>query len=377
MSYYFDYNATAPAREAVIDAMTAVMRGAFGNPSSMHAAGREARAAIDEARARVARLLGVTAREVVFTSGATESNNLALRGMVEDGSDTILVTSTIEHASILATCDVLADRGREVVRLEVDGDAQPDLERLRSVSSKSRCLLALGWANGETGHVLDLEAMLASVGEQTIVHLDAAQAAGRIPTALPARVELASISAHKMGGPRGVGALVVRDRARASLRAQLTGGTQEDGLRAGTENLAGIVGMGVAAELAASQLMTEMKRLAKLRERLWAGLHARIEHLLRLSPSNGLPGTLSVAVSDLDADVLVAALDLAGFCVSTGSACAAASPEPSHVIEALKVPSRYRRGAARISMGPGSDTSGVDALIAAFADAVSRARLAA
>jgi cysteine desulfurase len=382
VSRYFDYNATAPLRPEVREAVIEALGEDYGNPSSMHARGRAARRLIDQARARVAALVGADPRSVVFTSGATESNNLALRGFASRHPGAAIVTTSIEHASVLRACDALEHAGTPVARLPVDAGGQPDTERLAALGDDRPRLFSLGWANGETGHVVDLERVLGAVDDGVVVHVDAAQAAGRIPIEIGDRVDLMSLSAHKMGGPRGVGALVVRDAGDARdgdelLAAQLSGGPQEDGLRAGTENLAGIAGRGVAAELARAELDAQPLRLRTLRERLWTELDRGVEDLLRLTPSDGLPNTLTVATGGLDADVIVAALDLEGFAVSTGSACAAASPEPSHVIAALGVGERYRRGVVRMSMGHATRDDDVGALVTAFARVVGKARMAA
>jgi cysteine desulfurase len=371
---YFDYNATVPTRPEVIEAMAAVLGEGLGNPSSMHAHGRRARRHLDQARERVARLLGCASREIVFTSGASESNNLALRGFAARNPDGPVVTTAIEHHSILETVKALGRRGTSVRVLGVDRDGRLDLEEVRSLTTDRRALVALGLVNGETGHIADLDAILASVGPKTIVHVDAAQAAGRMPLSMREGIHLVALSAHKFGGPWGVGALVVRTDA---IEPIVTGGPQERGLRAGTENVAGIVGMGVAAESALKDLASEGERLRSLREGLWARLDASIRGLLRITPLDGAPGTLTIALDSIASDVVVAGLDLAGFSVSTGSACAAGAPEPSHVMRALEIDERHRNGVIRISMGAGTTAEDVSALAAALVRIVDRARVAA
>ncbi len=374
MRRYFDYNATAPTRPEVVEAMAAVLREGLGNPSSMHAHGRRSRQLLDQARARVARLIGCAPRELIFTSGASESNNLALRGFVARNPGCPLITTAIEHHSVLETVKALARHGCPVVVLDVDRAARIDPERLRSLTGQDRCLVAIGWVNGETGHIADLDAIFGSVGPQTVLHLDAAQAVGRIPVRLRDGVHLLALSAHKFGGPWGVGALVVRTDA---VEPTVTGGPQERGLRAGTENLAGIVGMGVAAELAAGEIAGEGERQRSLRESLWARVAARLPGLVRVTPADGVPGTLTIALDGLGADVVVAGLDLAGFSVSTGSACAAGAPEPSHVMRALGLDERHRTGVIRISLGNATTASDVAALAEALERVVERARVAA
>lgn len=373
MSKYFDYNASAPTREEVIDAMTEVLRGPAGNPSSMHGAGRAARGLLDQARQSLASLVGADPSRVVFTSGATEANNYALRGFLHAHPEGTAVVTTIDHHSLLATVDALEAAGSRVVRLSVDGQARPDLERIRELCESGPCIVSTAWANGETGHIADVAGLSQAVTEGSLLHMDGAQAVGRIPVCLGDNVDMLSLSAHKFGGPKGVGAVVVGDQALPPL---LTGGPQESGLRAGTENLAGIVGMGVAAQLCSREMESETARLGGLRESLWQRLDQALPGLLRLTPAEGLANTLTLALAGIGADVVVAALDLCGFAVSTGSACAAGAPEPSHVVVGLGVEERYRRGVVRISMGPATTPADVDGLALAFIETVSRARKA-
>jgi cysteine desulfurase len=376
MTRYFDYNATTPARPEVIAAVAQAMGPDVGNPSSMHGAGRRARAFIDDARVALARLLGADAGQVIFTSGATEANNLALRGFAATHPDGAIVTTEIDHASILSTADALEVSGYCVERLAVATNARPDLARIRELTAKRPCLVATSWANGESGHVADVDALAASVAPGSLLHLDAAQAVGRIGVRMDARVGSLALSAHKFGGPRGAGALVT-GRGTSDIAPILTGGPQENGRRAGTENLAGIVGLGVAADCAARDMASEASRLRPLRERLWATLSAEIADALRISPGDGLPNTLTIALVRPTSDVAVAALDLQGFCVSAGAACAAGAPEPSHVVKGLGIAPEYRAGLVRISMGRDTTAADVDELAAAFLRVVARARRAA
>lgn len=375
MSVYLDYNASAPVRAEVLDAVREAMELAPGNPSSMHAEGRRAARLLDEARDRVARLVGASPKHVVFTSGATESNNLAMRGALAADPSLQIVTSRIEHASILATAaDLESSRSVPVVRLGVDERGRIDPIELAAQTARRPSLVSVGWANGETGHVADIEALLGHVDASALVHVDAAQAVGRVPVALRRGIGLLAFSGHKLGGPRGIGALIVADER---LRAVTTGGPQERRLRAGTENVAGAVGLGVAAELARQELEEEARRLIALREGLWLQLAAQLGDVMRLTPDDGLPNTLAVAVPDAGAEILIAGLDLAGFCVSSGSACAAGAPERSHVVEALGVAERYWDGVVRISMGSGTVAHELTDLAAAFARVVARVREAA
>jgi cysteine desulfurase len=374
MRGYFDYNATTPTRPEVIEAMSEAMSEPLGNPSSMHAHGRRARHYLDQARDKLALLLGAKPRQIIFTSGATESNNLAMRGFVGAVADTTIITTNIEHVSVLATARALAEQGSKHVVLPVNAQAQPDFDELRRHTEEGPSLVATAWANGETGHITDMRAMTEAVGENSRLLMDAAQAVGRIPTRLGNGVDMISLSAHKFGGPRGVGALVLADEQISPL---ITGGPQERELRPGTENLPGVVGMGVAAELRRREMTTEAVTLKGLRERIWQRLEGALADVIRISPSDGLANTLTIAVADVGADVMLAGLDLAGMSVSAGSACAAGAPEPSHVAIGLGVEERYLRGVVRISTGWNTTQADADALVEAFTQVVARARQAA
>jgi len=376
MSGYFDYNATNPTRPEVVEAVSAAMTADVGNPSSMHAAGRRARLLLDDARAQVAALVGAQPRAVVFTSGATEANNLALHGFAVRHPDGAIVTTEIDHVSILAPAASLRTDGYRVEVLPVDRDGTPDYARIRALTETCTCLVATSWANGESGHVCDVSRLTASVADRSLLHLDAAQAAGRIPVHVGGGVHMLSLSAHKFGGPRGVGALVL-DCEATEIAPLLRGGPQEGGLRPGTENLAGITGLGSASSCAVREMQVELVRLSTLRERLWTRLEREVAGILRISPTDGLPNTLTVALSAIGGDVLTAALDLRGFAVSTGAACAAGAPEPSHVVRGLGIAEGYRRGVVRMSMGRRTSPDDVERLADAFADIVRHARKAA
>ena len=375
MRAYFDYNASSPTLPEVAAEMARVLAEHPGNPSSMHSEGRRARSLIEAARDRLATALSTSSRRIVFTSGATEANNTALRGFAAASPAATIVTSAIEHHSILATVAALEAGGTQVVRVGVSRDGEPELETIKETSKNGACLVSVALANGETGQVIDVDAVRAALAPGTLLHVDAAQAVGRIPVRVESRIDLLSLSAHKFGGPCGVGALVIPDDLK--WRSLLTGGPQERSLRAGTENVAGIVGVGLAAEIACSRMSAESSRLSALREELWARLSGEVDDLLRISSERGLPNTLTVAVGGVGSDVLVAALDLAGYAVSSGSACAAGAPEPSHVMKALGLEGRYADGVLRMSMGYGTTPSAVAGLAAAFVEVVGRARKAA
>lgn len=375
MRAYFDYNASSLPYPEVVAAMTRTLSEGAGNPSSMHGEGRRARRSIEDARDRVASLLGTTSRRVIFTSGATEANNTALRGFAAASPAGTIVTTTIEHHSILATVAALEASGTRIVRVAVDRSGRPDLDAIAGATQEAPTLVSIAAANGESGHIVDLDAVRAALAPGTLLHVDAAQAVGRIPVSVEKRIDLLSLSAHKFGGPTGVGALVIPDDLR--WRSLLTGGPQERSIRAGTENVAGIVGLGIAAEISATRMKDEAERCRRLRDGLWQSLSARTDGLVRITPDDGLPNTLTIAVDRLGSDVIVAGLDLTGFAVSTGSACAAGAPEPSHVMKALGIEARFAAGVVRISMGHGTTEAAVEGLAHAFVEVVGRARKAA
>lgn len=373
MRGYFDYNASSLLRPEAAQALRNWIEYGGGNSSSMHARGRHERLALEDARRAVADLVGATPRQVIFTSGATESNNTVMRSLAPRRR---IVLSGLEHHSIVATAEDLERDDAAVTHVRVGTDGAVDLDQLAALTSQWPCIVTLGWANGETGHISDVAGIVAACAPETLLLLDAAQAAGRISVSLDDGIDALSMSAHKFGAPAGIGALVVSDRMRASLRPLLTGGPHEWALRAGTPNVLGAVAMGAAARVAAACMEDESARLRALRDRLWGLLGATAEGLLRISPPDGLPNTLTVAVADAPSDSLIASLDLAGFCVSAGSACAAGSTEPSHVVAALGIEPRYRNGMIRISMGWATEEDAVEDFAAAFAEAVARARAA-
>jgi len=382
MRLYLDHNAGSPLRAEARAAMLPVLGGAL-NPSSAHREGARARALIEEARAEVARLLGARPAEIVFTSGATEANNLALRGL--DGP---LVVGATEHASVLETARALAERGRGLRLVAVDGQGRVSPEAVVAAVTEaanrpplprpqrpSPTLVSIGLANGEVGTIAPLAAIAAAVSAHgALVHTDAAQAAGRIAVDVRALgVDLLSLSSHKLGGPGGVGALWVRDGVEP--RALATGGPQERGRRAGTENVAGIVGFGAAARAAAAELEVGSARLARLTARLWDELRARVPAAVRHgAPDAALPNTLNVRFAGCAGESLLVLLDLAGVAASLGSACAAGAPEPSHVLRAMGVPADEARNGLRLSLGPTTTDADVERVAALLPRLVAEVR---
>ena len=369
---YLDYNATAPLRPEAREAMVAAFA-TFGNPSSIHAEGRAARAAIEAAREKVAGLLGTRSEDVIFTSGGTEANALGLAPQTRQAR---LFVSAVEHPSVLAG-------GRfspaQVTRLPVDRDGVIDLDFLASELAKphleetgARPLVALMVANNETGALQPVGAaseIIHSAGG--VLHSDAVQAAGRVPLDLTALgADMASLSAHKLGGPKGVGALVLRKGV--AVEPLLKGGGQERRRRAGTENVAGIVGFGVAAELAAAELDRTLA-IAGLRDALEARARSLVPEAVVLSARVArLPNTSCIAVPGTKAETLVIGLDLAGIAVSSGSACSSGKVEASHVLSAMGVAGELTQGAIRVSLGRDSTPADIDRFVEAWGALIKR-----
>jgi len=372
---YLDHNASAPLRPEVRAAMIDAL-GATGNPSSAHREGAHARMLVERARAEVAALVGGEPAEVVFTSGATEANNLALRGALAASGHGGLVTTAIEHASVLETARELAAGGTPLVQIGTDAEGRIAAPDVVAACTADTTLVSVGLANGEVGSVAPLEAIAAAlVGRGIVVHSDAAQAAGRIPIdAGRLGMGLLSLSAHKLGGPTGVGALWARRGC--ALHAQASGGPQERGRRAGTENVAGIVGFGVAARLARAELAATSARTAALRERLWTGLRAALPDIVLNGPAGEprLPNPLNVTIPRCEGESLLVLLALEGVAASLGSACAAGGAEPSHVLQAMGRNEADARSGLRLSLGPTTTDAEIDRVVAVVPRLVAQIR---
>ncbi|MHB8302550.1 MAG: cysteine desulfurase NifS [Acidobacteriaceae bacterium] len=364
---YLDNNATTRADTRVVDAMLPFFRGQFANPSSAHGLGAVVADAVRVARRQVQSSIGAASeKEIVFTSGGSESNNTAIFSALEtqEGRDEI-ITSTVEHPAVLAGCAYLERMGRaKVHRISVDSEGQLDLSAYRRALSANTAVVSLQWANNETGALFPV-GTLAAMAHQAgaLFHSDAVQAAGKLAIDVQStEIDMLSISAHKLHGPKGVGALYVRNGVR--LSPLIHGGRQERGRRAGTENSAAIVGFGVAAELAAQTLPREMPRVAALRDRLEQETLRLISGAIVVGGrKNRLPNTLNIAFEDVEADSVLMLLDRACVAASSGSACAAGSMEPSHVLRAMKVPFEYLRGAVRFSFSRENSGHDVDRVL--------------
>ena len=372
---YFDHSATTPVDPRVLEAMGPFLGGAFGNPSSLHYEGRVARAAVDHARAQVAELIGANPEEIIFTASGTEADNLALIGAVRaSGKPGHVVTSAIEHAAILETCKFLASGGTKVTHLPVNADGLVRTEGLLRALQKNVTLVSIMAANNVVGTLQPVEELAHLTKLHGVLfHTDAVQAGGKIPLDVKRlNVDLLSLSAHKLHGPKGIGALYVRKGVK--LSPIVFGGAQERGLRSATENVAGIVGFGAAAEIASKELAEEASRLAGLREHIVGELERLFRDIYFFGhATRRLPGHLSFGLRGHEREVgkLLASLDEAGVAVSAGSACSANhSGEPSGVLLAMGYDAERSRGLIRVSLGRFNTQEEVDRFLSVLKTAV-------
>jgi cysteine desulfurase len=374
---YLDHNATTPVDAEVLEEMLPYFRDLFGNPSSVHWFGQEARRALDQARGRVAALLGAEPEEIVFTSGGTEADNLALLGAAEARSErgNHIITSSIEHPAVLNTCSYLEGRGFKVTYLPVDGFGLVNPEAVAAAVTDSTILISVMLANNDIGTLQPI-AKIAEIGRagDVLVHTDAVQAPGRIP--LDVRelgVDLLSISSHKIYGPKGVGALYVRRGVK--LSPLIHGGHHEGRRRAGTENVPGIVGFGKACEKAGAELPRNAPLLASLRDGLQEMILAGFEHVrLNGHPEERLPNTLNVSFAFVEGEALLMNLDLAGVAVATGSACSSGTQEPSHVLKAIGCSTEEAHSSIRFSLGKENTLAEMNTVFKALVEIVDRLR---
>jgi cysteine desulfurase len=374
---YLDHNATTPLHPVVWDAMRPFLTDVFGNPSSLHSEGLQARDAVEQARGCVARLIGASAEEMLFTSCGTEADNLAILGSVlaRQHRGRHIVTSQIEHPAVLGGCRALEAQGYRITRLPVGPGGTIDPDDLARVLTDDTLLLTLMHANNEVGTIQPIQACAALAHARgALVHTDAVQSLGKISTLVDdLGIDLLSLSGHKIHGPKGVGALYVRRGI--ALAPIITGGPQEHGRRGGTEHVAAIVGLGVAAQVAGAQMLDTMPQVAALRDRLEQGILATIpDVLVNGAAAPRLPTTANVSFKGVDGQSLVVALDLKGVASSTGSACSSGSLEPSHVLIAMGLPDEWLQGAVRFSLGSGNTSTEVDAVLHLLPPIVARLR---
>lgn len=374
MPVYFDNNATTQLDPRVIEAMLPYLSGPYGNPSSLHRYGRASRDAVEQARAQVARLVNAQPGEILWTSGGTEANNLAIKGVAEHAPPTRILYGATEHPAVMETAEALRHRGWGIESVAVDADGLIDRPAFEEQLARGPLrLAALMRANNETGVIQDVARAAALVHRAGAwLHVDAVQAAGKMPVDFAALgADLMSLSSHKIHGPKGIGALVVKSHV--ELTPLLHGGAQERGLRGGTENLTSIVGFGVAAELALEELEQRIVHTRKLRERLEAGLRGIVGLRIFGERAERLSNTVQFALAGYDGEALLMQLDRKGFAVSSGSACASGLGEPSHVLVGMGLDRDTAKGAIRVSLGKDNTEAEIDRFLAALM-AVAEAR---
>ncbi len=374
---YLDHNASTPVHPEVLAEMLPYFSEIYGNPSSIHEFGREARTGVDAARERVARFLKVAPQEVVFTSGGTESDNLGVKGLAWARGKGHLITSRVEHHAVLRTCQALEAQGFDVTYVGVDGHGMVDPDEVRRAIRPDTVAISIMHANSEVGTLQPVGAVGALARERGVAfHVDAVQTLGKIPFDLEALgIDVLSFSAHKIYGPKGVAGLWIRKGTK--MVSIQHGGEHERRRRAGTEYVPGIVGLGKAVEIRARDMHAEAERLAALRDRLWEGVRARVPEV-RLSghPTERLPGTASLLFRHVESESIVLGLDLKGIAVSAGSACTAGSIEPSHVLAAMGVPLDWVMGAVRCSLGRSTTAEDIDYVIESVDTVVRKLRQA-
>ncbi|QUL98003.1 MAG: cysteine desulfurase NifS [Candidatus Fermentithermobacillus carboniphilus] len=374
---YLDHSATTPVRPEVLAAMLPYFGDKFGNASSVHRWGREARMAVEEAREKVASLIKADPREIIFTSGGTESDNLALRGVAwaYRSRGNHIITSAIEHHAVLHTCESLEKEGFRVTYLPCDRYGMIDPEEVKRAITKDTILISIMHGQNEVGTIEPIGEIGKLAKEHGIIfHSDAVQSAGKVPIDVNAmNVDLLTVSSHKIYGPKGVGALYVRKGTR--LVPQATGGAHERGMRAGTENVPGIVGFGEACRLAEKELPEESKRLSALRDRLIRGILDKIpDSILNGHPTERLPHNVNVSIKYVEGESMLLNLDLLGVGASSGSACTSGSLEPSHVLLAMGVPHEVAHGSLRMTLGKSNTEADIDYVLEVLPPIVERLR---
>jgi cysteine desulfurase len=374
---YLDHAATTPTRPEVVEAMLPYFTDSFGNPSSIYSCGQAARGAVEEARTKVAGLIGARRGEIVFTGGGTEADNFALKGVAyaSERKGNHIITSSIEHHAVLEVCKFLGKTGFKITCLPVDKYGLVDPDDVKRAITDKTILISVMHASNEVGTIEPAEEIGKIAREAGVYfHADAVQTVGHIPVNVDKlNVDLLSISAHKLYGPKGVGALYVRKGTK--LVSFIQGGEQEKRRRAGTENVPGIVGLGKAVEFAGQETNKEIKRLAVLRDKLIKGLLERVDHIrLNGHPSKRLPNNVNVSVDFVEGESMLLNLDLQGICASTGSACSSASLEPSHVLLALGLSPEQAHGSLRFTLGRENSEEDIERVLQVLPGIVAKLR---
>ncbi|KYZ77551.1 cysteine desulfurase NifS [Anaerosporomusa subterranea] len=374
---YFDHSATTPVHPEVVATMMEYLTDKFGNPSSVHSFGRETRKAVDEARAKVADLIGAEPNEIFFTSGGTESDNLALKGIAyanrKKGNH--IITSAIEHHAILHTCEYLANQGFQITYLPVDQYGMVSVDDVRNAITDQTILISIMFANNEVGTIQPIREIGKLAREKKIFfHTDATQAVGHYPINVKEdNIDLLTMAGHKFNAPKGVGALYARRGVR--LESLQQGGAHERNMRAGTENVPGIVAIGKAAEIAKRDMNEQIAHLQGLRDKLISQVLATIPHTqLNGHPTQRMPGSVNFSFHFIEGESLLLNLDLKGIAASSGSACTSGSLDPSHVLLAMGLTHEVAHGSLRITMGLGNTEEEVDYLLEVLPEIVARLR---
>ena len=376
---YLDYNATSPVRPEVVETMLPFYREQFGNPSSVHWAGRQVSGALEKAREQVAALINASPAEIVFVSCGSEGDNMAIKGTLGALKDrgNHIITTTVEHPAVLETCAAMEKDGYEVTYLPVDKNGELDLAELEKAITAKTVLISVMWANNETGNLYPIEEIGRIAKKYNIrFHTDAVQAVGKVPVDVQkANVDLLVISGHKIGAPKGVGAIYIRRGTR--MTQFMHGGHQERNRRAGTQNVAGIAGLGKACELAGQELDSYYRRVRALRDRLEDGIFSQVPEIkLNGTPfrDRRLPNTLNVSFAYIEGESLLLNLDMFGIAASSGSACTSGSLEPSHVMGAMCVEVTLAHSSTRFSLGPETTAEEIDRVLDVLPTTVQRLR---
>jgi cysteine desulfurase len=374
---YLDYAATTPTHPEVMKAMLPYFTESFGNPSSIHSYGQEAKDAVERARSKVAALIGAKGEEIVFTGSGTEADNFALGGVAlsRQAKGNHIITSSIEHHAVLETCKFLEKQGFSITYLPVDGYGMVDPNNVKKAITKKTILISIMHANNECGTIEPL-AEIGNIAREAEIyfHTDAVQTAGRIPLHVDnSNIDLISMSAHKLYGPKGVGALYIRKGTRIS--SFMHGGNQERGRRASTENVPGIVGFGKAAEIAEKEMLEEAQKLTALRDRLIEGILTGIEYTqLNGHPVKRLPNNVNVSINYVEGESVLLNLDMDGICASTGSACSSEDLEPSHVLMAMGLTHLQAHTSVRFTLGKWTTEEEINKVLEVLPGIVSKLR---
>ncbi len=376
---YLDYNATSPVRPEVLETMLPFYREQFGNPSSVHWAGRQVSGALEKAREQVASLINASPAEIVFVSCGSEGDNMAIKGTLDALKDrgNHIITTAVEHPAVLETCAAMEKAGYEVTYLPVDKNGELDLAELEKAITAKTVLISVMWANNETGNIYPIEEIGRIAKKYNIrFHTDAVQAVGKVPVDVQkANIDLLVISGHKIGAPKGVGAIYIRRGTR--MTQFMHGGHQERNRRAGTQNVAGIAGLGKACELASQELVSYYRRVRALRDRLEDGISSQVPEIkLNGTPfrDRRLPNTLNVSFAYIEGESLLLNLDMFGIAASSGSACTSGSLEPSHVMGAMCVEVTLAHSSTRFSLGPETTAEEIDHVLDVLPTTVQRLR---